>query len=350
MSGRTPLFILMHPRKEAVLQPGPTAFRSIAASLLFGVALLAHSTPAHGQWPPQSLENLKVLPHDIAVNDLVGIMADFTRALGVRCTFCHVGEEGMPLGEYDFVSDEKPTKRKARQMLEMVNGINNEHLAGLEARSAAQVSVQCVTCHRGARLPRMLQDVLIERYDAAGIDGALAAYDRLREQYYGRFTYDFGEVPLVDAAAEVARRGSIPDAIRLLDLNVEMNPGSVFATTQLIQQSLPNAFMTGGIEAGRAKYAELRQRFGADGFPEPLLNTVGYSLLRRGRPEFAVVLFEYNVELYPEAWNAYDSLGEGLAAVGDVPGAIRAYERSLELNPDNANGAEKLRELRGRSS
>jgi D-alanyl-D-alanine-carboxypeptidase/D-alanyl-D-alanine-endopeptidase len=129
---------------------------------------------------------------------------------------------------------------------------------------------------------------------------------------------------------------------------VEMNPQSVFATTQLIQISLQHAFVTGGIDAGRAAYSDLRDRFGVDAFPEPLLNTVGYALLRQGQAEAAVVVFEYNLELYPDAWNAYDSLGEGLAATGEIEAAIRAYERSLEINPDNTNGIERLRELRGR--
>ena len=38
------------------------------------------------------------------------VMMGFTRALGVRCNHCHVGEDGQPLSTFDFVSDENPNK------------------------------------------------------------------------------------------------------------------------------------------------------------------------------------------------------------------------------------------------
>ena len=42
----------------------------------------------------------------------------------------------------------------------------------------------------------------------------------------------------------------------------------------------------------------------------------------------------------------HDSLGEGLRELGRSDEAIRSYEKSLELNPDNANGEAMLQELR----
>ena len=55
------------------------------------------------------------------------VMIGFTRALGVRCSYCHKGEEGKPLITYDFASDENPNKNRAREMLRMLNEIE-EHL------------------------------------------------------------------------------------------------------------------------------------------------------------------------------------------------------------------------------
>jgi hypothetical protein len=43
-----------------------------------------------------------VLPADMAVRALIDTMAGFTRASGVRYTYCHVGNEGEPLTSYDF--------------------------------------------------------------------------------------------------------------------------------------------------------------------------------------------------------------------------------------------------------
>jgi predicted Zn-dependent protease len=195
------------------------------------------------------LTNLEVLPQDIPVRELVGIMAGFTRALGVRCAYCHVGEASMPLGEYDFASDDRPTKRKARQMLEMVGQINDVHLAGLEERSQPAVSVQCITCHRGKPRPRMLHDVLIEAYEAGSIDSTLTTYETLRAEEYGGFSYDFGEVPLADVGATLAARSEVADAIRVHELNARMNPESTFAWSSLAGTLVAAADTAGAIRA-----------------------------------------------------------------------------------------------------
>lgn len=76
------------------------------------------------------------------------------------------------------------------------------------------------------------------------------------------------------------------------------------------------------------------------------LNTLGYEQLGWGDGADAVALFRLNAETYPESWNVHDSLGEGLATIGRRDEAIAAYERSLELNPDNTNGRAVLDRLR----
>ncbi len=73
--------------------------------------------------------NLTVLPKDISTGELRDIMKAMSLGTGFRCSSCHVGEEGQPLPEYDFASDEKELKSRARLMLEMVDAINNTHLA-----------------------------------------------------------------------------------------------------------------------------------------------------------------------------------------------------------------------------
>ena len=117
------------------------------AAALVAVCLV---TPAAAQrFPPDSFTNLKVLPPDIAARELVSVMTCFTRALGVRCTHCHVGEEGRPLETYDFPSDDKLPKRQARDMLRMVEAINQQHLARLEERAERSVGRGHVTEIRG---------------------------------------------------------------------------------------------------------------------------------------------------------------------------------------------------------
>jgi imidazolonepropionase-like amidohydrolase len=81
---------------------------------------------------------------------------------------------------------------------------------------------------------------------------------------------------------------------------------------------------------------------------EPELNMVGYELLRAGRVDDAIVIFELQVRQHPDSWNAWDSLGEGYMRRGDIKSAVDHYEHSLKLNPANSNGVRMLEKLRGK--
>lgn len=74
-------------------------------------------------------------------------------------------------------------------------------------------------------------------------------------------------------------------------------------------------------------------------------NVLGYQLLRKGRVEDAVRVFELNVEAFPEVANAYDSLAEGYMNQGRRELAIANYQKSLELDPNNANAKVMLEKL-----
>lgn len=299
------------------------------------------------QFPPDSFTNLKVLPADIGQRELLDLMAGFTRALAVRCTHCHVGEEGQPLSSYDFASDEKPTKRKARVMIDMVHHINESHLAELPERIEPPLEVECFTCHRGVTVPRKLQDVLLQAYASAGLDSTIATYRGLRDRYYGRAAYDFGEVPLVDVANQVRAGGNLADAVALYELNVEMHPDSRFARQQHAGGALLLAFAERGVEGGSERYRELRGTYGAEAFPPFIFGQVGEALLRDGETAGAVALYRLAVEAHSELAAAHAALGDALAASGEVQGAIESYEKALALDPNHRRSAERLRELRG---
>lgn len=82
-------------------------------------------------------------------------------------------------------------------------------------------------------------------------------------------------------------------------------------------------------------------------FNEGELNNLGYQMIKENKLDAAIKLFELNVEEYPESANVYDSRGEAYMRSGQVELAIEDYERSLELNPDNSNATEMLKQLRG---
>ncbi|MGH7493079.1 MAG: serine hydrolase [bacterium] len=78
---------------------------------------------------------------------------------------------------------------------------------------------------------------------------------------------------------------------------------------------------------------------------ESRMNGLGYELLSQKKYADAIAVFRLNVELYPEAWNTYDSLGEGYMMNGDKGLAIENYKKSLALNPKNANAVTMLKKL-----
>ena len=197
--------------------------RSLCTIVLLTVGTsLAAQPPA--KFPPDSLVNTRVIPHATPVLQLIGQMRNFTFDLGVRCQYCHVGEEGKPLGTFDFASDQKREKVVARQMMLMVQEINRRldsipgHTTGLQ--------VTCNTCHHGASRAVPLSTVMVEVATAAGADSAVRAYRALRTRSYGRDTYDFGEGTLNTAAFRLGRVNKFDEAFGMLRLNEEMFPNS----------------------------------------------------------------------------------------------------------------------------
>lgn len=129
--------------------------KPIMKRIILAAALSLCTMPAFAQntFPPASFKNLQVLPKDSTAAQVVGTMKSFAMGLGVRCQFCHVGKEGMPLGEFDFVSDEIPQKKTARVMMGLVNDINKTLDAAIPRAAGAEARVTCLTCHRGKSTP-----------------------------------------------------------------------------------------------------------------------------------------------------------------------------------------------------
>ncbi|HEY6971027.1 MAG TPA: serine hydrolase [Candidatus Angelobacter sp.] len=80
---------------------------------------------------------------------------------------------------------------------------------------------------------------------------------------------------------------------------------------------------------------------------EDSLNTLGYVLLQSKKIDDAIQVFKLNVQEYPKHWNCYDSLGEAYLNAGQKELAIQNYQKSVELNPENTNGIEALKKLKG---
>ena len=176
------------------------------------------------RWP-ENPKNLKVLPDSIRGQRLGQVMRGFANSLGVRCEHCHVGQGD--LANFDFASDDKPAKTTARVMLKMVQAINGTHMAELDVPADRRLVVTCVTCHRGASRPVMLDALLEAAIDSAGIDAAVGRYEELKKRHYGGFTYDFSRGSLTTLGERLIRRQKYPEAIRIMELELTNNGDDV---------------------------------------------------------------------------------------------------------------------------
>ncbi len=101
-----------------------------------------------------------------------------------------------------------------------------------------------------------------------------------------------------------------------------------------------------GLEAG-LKLAQKMKESGDEEyyFKESEFNTLGYVFLFDKKLDEAIAVLKMNVDMYPDAWNTYDSLGEAMLAAGKCEKARKLYEKSLALNPENENGKQMLAQV-----
>ncbi len=144
------------------------------------------------------------------------------------------------------------------------------------------------------------------------------------------------------------------NGLSILDEMVKLTMGGKHPATSWIRYDqydspasriLQTALKEGADSAIRQFRARAEKEPGLAAPPESSINNLGYELLRMKRVEDAVSIFYWNTELYPKSWNVYDSLAEACLAQGDKGRAIRYYRKSLELNPNNTGGRDKLKEL-----
>ena len=77
------------------------------------------------------------------------------------------------------------------------------------------------------------------------------------------------------------------------------------------------------------------------------MNNLGYFYMGINRMDRACEILKRNTVNYPQSGNAWDSLGECYAGMGEKQKAIDAYKKSLSLQ-DTEDTRRKLNELFGR--
>ncbi len=202
------------------------ASRTVFRTLLAAAPAAAPFSAAAQARIPEEFTNLRFLPEDIQQRELIGIMRGFTIQLGVgRCSFCHMVSDGLDQPDDDFSSDDKPTKRKARAMLQMVQAINQNHIAQLPARGEPNIEVTCVTCHAGKNRPTTLEQEVTWALADGGIEDMRARSGELRERYFGMGAYNFGSRTL-EGIARSLQSDNPEAAMAVTEMNLEHYPES----------------------------------------------------------------------------------------------------------------------------
>lgn len=245
----------------------PKGLHYICAALIACASVaFAQDAPLQPPQPPAP-RNLQVLPKGSSQQDVLAVMQQFTRGLGVACTYCHV-EQTAPLltveeqqaaqaaaaanpqqagrgrgrgrgrggPQMDFASDDRRQKKIARAMLAMTNDINAKIEAAVHASTAQPheaVRVQCMTCHRGVTNPEQLSNLLRQTMLGKGEGAAVAQYRELRQRYLDTGAYDFREPVLLELGRESLASHKPDDAAAWLQLNVEFFPKSAASYIEL---------------------------------------------------------------------------------------------------------------------
>jgi tetratricopeptide (TPR) repeat protein len=144
-------------------------------------------------------------------------MQEISQALGVRCDYCHSAPRGS--------GQKEPKKEIALAMMAMTRDLNTK-VQDATGKPATEIArIECVTCHRGVPIPQPLSKIILRTVAEKGGAAAVEQYRDLRQQFYGRATYDFSENALLEIVQRLVQ-GRPDDAIGLLRMNLEFNPQS----------------------------------------------------------------------------------------------------------------------------
>jgi len=137
----------------------------------------------------------------------------------------------------------------------------------------------------------------------------------------------------------------LADIGALRHITLRMKQGFVLVLKPTLASALAPLIESGasGSEIVARYRVLLRESPEAYDITEPQLNTIGYTLLARGRAADAIAVFRAATDAYPESANAFDSLAEACEKAGDDAGMRTASLRVLELLAKNAHAPDALR-------
>jgi dienelactone hydrolase len=134
-----------------------------------------------------------------------------------------------------------------------------------------------------------------------------------------------------------------PQVLAWLDANLRDAPATKPTATTAGGPTVVEEFWTalnqpGGVEKAKKIYDEAKSRDkNIVLFPEQETNLLGYQLLQSGNFKDAVVVFQLNVDAYPQSANVYDSLSDAYLAAGNKEDALKYAQKAMDMLDKDPN-------------
>ncbi len=139
----------------------------------------------------------------------------------------------------------------------------------------------------------------------------------------------------------------LEDFMNVRRINLRFKQGMPLNLKLTEEENFTNLIFTEGTKKAISIYEQKRKNNPyIYSFSERSFNRLGYQFIRERKIKDALEIFKLIVKEYPNSANAYDSLAEAYQLNGSKELAIRNYQISLKLNPENENARDKLKELR----
>jgi photosynthetic reaction center cytochrome c subunit len=125
-----------------------------AATVILCLISAVLASAQAGEKPQMAEEVFKNVPalKGIPVDEFMDTMGMIAAALSMNCVDCHTKDS---VDKWENFATDTPLKKRARGMIEMVNGIN-------KANFGNRRMVTCYTCHRGDRTPKVEPSLTIQ--------------------------------------------------------------------------------------------------------------------------------------------------------------------------------------------
>ena len=275
------------------------------------------SAPAAVPTADQVFKNIQVLK-GIPVDQFMDAMGMFSSSLGYDCSSCHSQEIHTDRAAFAITT---PLITRARQMIAMMNGIN-------EANFGGRPRVTCYTCHRTSPTPDDVPSLAAQYADVVDDPNAMAlvrSRSVTADQVFAKYLQALGGTQKVAALTSFTARGTYGGFnTGGADLPIEINAKAPNQRMQIVRA--PDADNVKTYDGRKAWVAEAWR-------PLPLMELTGGNV--EGARIEALTLFPATIK------DAFTGWQVGSATIDDKPVQVlqgRSGAQPVNFYFDEASG------------